>query len=124
MGRRSTSIVPKHDDDEAWSNAVVKREPTEEELIFQQFCDCVDAHLKWKGQPPIASSDEERREKAMLYMLKSIEAHSWFAELVGGLAYLNDLLGKRRARMEVTDGGQDSENAPPKKSRFVAKVRR
>jgi hypothetical protein len=124
MKTRTTSLIPIHTGDESQTTDIVKREPSEEERVFLEFCDCVDAHLKWKGQPPIASRDEERREKVMMYMLKSIEAHSWFAELVGGLAYLNDLLGMRRARMEVTDGTQESENAPPRRPRFVAKVRR
>ena len=124
MGKKATSLLPTQEVDGMQSTDIVRREPTEEEMVFQQFCDCVDDHLRWKGLPPIASSDAERRQKAMLYMVKSIEAFSWFSELVGGLGYLNDLLGKRRERMEVTDGSHESEKVVKKKSRFVAKVRR
>jgi hypothetical protein len=124
MGKKATSLIPMHEINDPPSTDIVKRQLTEEERVFMQFCDCVDGHLRWKGLPPIASDEAERREKAMIYMLKSIEAFSWFSELVGGLGYLNDLLGKRRERMEVTDGSHESEKVVKKKSRFVAKVRR
>lgn len=124
MAKIKTSHIPMHEIGEPPSSGIVRSEPTEEERVFLQFCDCVDDHLRWKGLSPIASGEAERRERAMIYMLKSIEAFLWFSELVGGLGYLNDLLGKRRERMEVTDGSQESEKVVKKKSRFVAKVRR
>lgn len=76
-------------------NEIIKQKTTEEEHVFQQFCDCVDADLRWRGLPPIAETDEERRQKVVLYMLRSIEAYKWFASLVGGLDVLERLLGKR-----------------------------
>lgn len=76
-------------------NEIIMRKLSEEEHVFQQFCDCVDADLKWRGLPPIAETDEERRQKVVLYMLHSIEAYKWFASLVGGLDVLERLLGKR-----------------------------
>lgn len=124
MEMRTPSIIPVPDDGKQESTNLVRREPTEEERVFWEFCDSVDAHLKWRGQPPIASSDAERRQKAMMYMLKSIEAYSWFAELVGGLDVLEKLLAGSNKRREVSEASSSSEQMVRKKPLFVVKVDR
>lgn len=124
MGRKATSIIPVADDGKQESTDLVRREPTEEELVFQRFCDCVDAHMKWRGQPPIASNDAERRERAMLYMLKSIEAYRWFTELVGGLDVLEKLLASTQKRNEIADASRAAEQMVRKRPRFVVRVDR
>lgn len=124
MGRKATSLIVMRESDEPQSTDLVRREPSEEEVVFQQFCDCVDAHLLWKGLPPIASSEEERREKAMMYMLRSIEAYRWFAELVSGLDVLESLLGGSQKRKQIADANQESERMVRNKPRFVVRVDR
>ena len=86
--------------DEHMTTDIIKREQTEEERVFTRFCDCVDAHLKWRGLPPIASNEEQRRQRAMTYLLKSIEAYQWFAGLVGGIEMFEKVMGGGK-RMEV-----------------------
>lgn len=122
MKTRTDRLIPIHDDEDTQSTSIVKREPTEEERVFQQFCNCVDAHLVWKGLLPIASSEKERREKAMLYLLKSIEAYRWFAELVGGLDMLEKLLGGNVKSTEITVPSAETKMAARKKPRFVVRM--
>lgn len=124
MEKKTNSLLPTHEADEPPSTDIVRREPSEEEKVFLQFCDHVDDHLKWRGQPPIASNDAERRERAMLYMLKSIEAFTWFAELVGGLDVLEKLLAGSNKRREVSQPRSSSEQTVHRKPRFVVRVDR
>ena len=52
--------------EEPMTTDITQHDQTEEERVFKLFCDCVDSDLVWRGQPPIASTDEEKREKAMM----------------------------------------------------------
>lgn len=123
MGRRNTALITTPAEEEPQSTDIVRREPSEEERVFIEFCDYVDAHLKWRGQPPIASTDQERREKAMQYMLRSIEAYRFFAELVGGLDMLEKLLGGSKKRQEIAEAQTTTERMV-RKPRFIVKVDR
>lgn len=120
MTMRAPSIIPVPDAGKQESTDLVRREPSEEERVFLKFCDHVDAHLIWKGLPPIASSEEERREKAMMYLLRSIEAYRWFTELVGGLDILEKLLAGSNKRREVTEASPTTDHVQVSRKAYIA----
>ena len=93
MEARMSEMNQTDEKEEQMTTGIVLRETTEEEKFFTLFCDCVDNHLVWRGQPPIASTDDERRERAMAYLLRSIEAYEWFSKIVGGMEMFEKVMG-------------------------------
>lgn len=107
------------------TTGIVKHETTEEERVFTLFCDHVDAHLQWRGLPPIASNEAERRERAMTYFRRSIEAYTWFAKIVGGIEMFEKVMSGRNKRMEVVTEQSGSASVPVKrKPHVIPSVRR
>lgn len=104
---------------------IIVRKQTEDELVFQRFCDAVDEHnRKIGGKPEIAYNEEERRARFMAYLIRSTEIMEWMIRLLGGLDVLNQVIASRLVPTESDAPKASTSHRKPNANEARSVVRR